>query len=196
MSFNSQVHFWDQTPLSNAMKNVATPKWIYYGGQPGYYYPGSLIVQSAGNVVELACDHAFTTSSGIPNSSDGVIVVGGLNNDGQMVNPSNFGYNNVFNKASPAAIAPGNVTAVGYEPSSNTGGCVEMHAPSNEIYSAWRSSSYRNLSGTSMAAPHVAGFAARLIEQSPYTTWTAPNLEQAVRAKLVNLGGGIYIPQF
>jgi subtilisin family serine protease len=196
MSINSSVDFRDNTLVSNAMKNVATPKWIYYGGQPGFYYPGSLIVQSAGNKKQLACNWAFTTPSGIPNPNDGIIVVGGINNSGQEVNLANGGYVNVFDSGSPASIAPGSVIGTSPEDGSNDGSCVEMHAPSQTIYSAWRSSSYRFLSGTSMAAPHVAGFAARLLEQNPTAAWTAPSLEQAVRAKLKSLGGGISIPQF
>ncbi len=52
---------------------------------------------------------------------------------------------------------------------SNFGGCVDMYAPGSSITSAWisGSSSSRALSGTSMAAPHVAGLAARLQQSQP-----------------------------
>lgn len=93
---------------------------------------------------------------------------------------------------------------------SNHGICVEMWALSTNILSTWTNSTnspywagtpYRLLSGTSMAAPHVVGFAAKLLEQYPLS-YTASSLEQAVRAKLVPLyvndhqGFGVYMPRF
>jgi subtilisin family serine protease len=43
---------------------------------------------------------------------------------------------------------------------SNFGRCVEIYAPGVNIRSAWLNRSIRDLSGTSMASPHVAGVAA------------------------------------
>lgn len=68
---------------------------------------------------------------------------------------------------------------------SNFGGCVDMYAPGSSITSAWISgaTSTRSLSGTSMAAPHVAGMVARLKQAQPgissgavYQTLTASNV--------------------
>ncbi len=52
---------------------------------------------------------------------------------------------------------------------SNFGGCVDMYAPGSGITSAWISgaTSTRTISGTSMAAPHVAGLAARITQSQP-----------------------------
>jgi len=52
---------------------------------------------------------------------------------------------------------------------SNFGRCVDMYAPGSGITSAWISGSTatRTISGTSMAAPHVAGLAARLQQAQP-----------------------------
>lgn len=60
---------------------------------------------------------------------------------------------------------------------SNFGSCVDMWAPGTQITSAWISgtSASNTISGTSMASPHVAGLAARVLAMNPALTPTEVN---------------------
>ena len=54
---------------------------------------------------------------------------------------------------------------------SSWGACTDIYAPGQDITSAWYTSdtATSTIDGTSMAAPHVAGIAARILERSPTT---------------------------
>ena len=77
--------------------------------------------------------------------------------------------------ASPNAITVG-ASTIGDERAyfSNHGKCVDIFGPGLNILSIWNSgpTSYKTISGTSMASPHVAGLAAYLL--SLYPTSFAP----------------------
>jgi subtilisin family serine protease len=74
----------------------------------------------------------------------------------------------------PEAITVGATTNADVEASfSNYGQCVDLLAPGVNITSAWLKGATRTISGTSMAAPHVAGAAALHLGTSPTSTPSA-----------------------
>jgi subtilisin family serine protease len=144
--------------------------------------PGAFVVQSGGNYFKDACGYAYTAA--LP--SDGIMVVGAINNHGQPVVPLN-GADGFWREWSD----------FGHELGSNWGTCIEAWAPGDVILmpvgdvSTSNSGnivyhSYAYGSGTSFAAPHVAGLAAYIIDTTAVTS--AAQVEQQVRAKLFDLG--------
>ncbi|MBB5868177.1 subtilisin family serine protease [Allocatelliglobosispora scoriae] len=105
----------------------------------------------------------------------------------------------------PEALQVGNVTSSDTKAGdSNYGTCMDLHAPGSSILSAYHTSdtATTTLSGTSMAAPHVAGAIARFLTTAPTATpaqihtWVMDN---ATTGALVNLPSGtpnklLYIP--
>jgi len=68
----------------------------------------------------------------------------------------------------PAAITVASSTSQDSRSSfSNWGTCVDLFAPGSAITSAWHNGGINTISGTSMAAPHVAGAAALYLQAHP-----------------------------
>ncbi|MFI6824372.1 S8 family peptidase [Micromonospora sp. NPDC050187] len=78
---------------------------------------------------------------------------------------------------------------------SNWGTCTDLFAPGVSVLSAWHTSNTatNTISGTSMASPHVAGAAARVLQVNP--TWTPAQVHsyivsQATTNVITNPGTG------
>lgn len=74
---------------------------------------------------------------------------------------------------------------------SNFGSCVDIMAPGFEITSAWifGDQSYKSMNGTSMAAPHVTGMAARYLFDNPTATPTQVTNHLLGNATVGMIGG-------
>ncbi len=77
---------------------------------------------------------------------------------------------------------------------SNQGSYIEIAAPGSNIYSTYPSSTYATQSGTSMAAPHVAGLAALVWSQN--SSWTNQEVRAQIRNTAQDLGASGWDNQF
>lgn len=149
----------------------------------------------------LAYTHTFP-NNGMTSSTDGVMVVGAIRQVGAAVDVAPVSV--PFSDTSPSGLSTP-------PKSSNFGACLDAWAPGDRIYSTY-CQQYPNvqgaqscvvgtpysgngtsgtqgwafLSGTSMAAPHIAGAAAYLADALSLAT--PASIEQALRARLYGTG--------
>ncbi|MEU4565026.1 S8 family peptidase [Micromonospora sp. NPDC023956] len=71
---------------------------------------------------------------------------------------------------------------------SNYGTCVDLHAPGVNVLSAWHTGTAASAfaSGTSAAAPHVAGAAARVLQR--YPTWSPSQVKAYLTGQTTPVG--------
>jgi len=163
---------------------------------PSFGYPGAFIAQSAGNQQDAASLHAYNVGRDAKApQDDGIMVVGGLTEFGEQVNLDNGGFD--------YSHLPHDVPRS--EAGSNYGPAVDAWAPARRIHTTWANwnpyaspapvypnqyavyDQIQHLSGTSFAAPFVAGIAAHLAETEPSLT-TPAAIERMVRKKMMRIG--------
>jgi subtilisin family serine protease len=137
---------------------IAGIDWITGHHQPGRPAVANLSLGgSASTTLDAAVNRAV---------ADGVTFVaaaGGSATDACSFSPARV----------PAALTVGSSTAADARaPSSNVGPCLDLFAPGTSITSTWHTTdtATATLSGTSMAAAHVTGAAARYLQSHPSAT--------------------------
>ncbi len=158
--------------------------------------PGAIVIQAGGNDAATSYNHAFRPvgQSGAV-VSDGVMVVGAINNHGQPVVPLSEPKDGAHQKYGMWRDS----RTFGYQKGSNWGPYIDIWAPGDGILVPVANPStathqkgnvvyttYGFGSGTSFAAPHIAGLASMIIEQQHYTS--PGTVEQAVRSLSYDLG--------
>ena len=155
-----------------------------YGGTPDD--PASVASDravDAGVVVVVAAGNSGPSyySVGSPGTARKVITIGASSKDDQIAYFSSRGpvYWNGKYLAKPDVVAPGYyICAAEYDSAWSDRRCFD--------------DKHVNISGTSMATPHVAGLAALVIQAHP--DWTSTEVKMAIKAKAKNLtsGGDIF----
>jgi len=120
---------------------------------------------SYSNLLKDVIDYAYV---------QGVVLVGAAGNEGSEIKFYPAGYENVLAVASTDKNDQRSVWSLPQPPtpgsSSSYGFWVAIGAPGTAIYSTLFDDTYASWSGTSMAAPHVAGLAGLILSRTPAFT--------------------------
>ena len=134
---------------------------------------GSTMI-TATNEASIRAIYPSTITAMRAAQSNGALIVFAAGNDGNTQVDSFGGSPYLITELADEWLVVGAITTAGVEASFNNRCGVASDfcvvAPGVSIYAAQANGSYTSLSGTSMAAPHVAGVAAALMEKYPSLT--------------------------
>ncbi|MFZ0751024.1 MAG: S8 family peptidase, partial [Pyrinomonadaceae bacterium] len=138
---------------------IAGVNWVTSNHQPGQPAVANMSLGGQPGVSFPSLDTAVANS--IASGVTYVIAAGNSNADACTVSPAL-----VPTAITVGAIDPTNDTRANF---SNWGTCLDLFAPGVGILSAWKTNNTatNTISGTSMAAPHVAGVAALYLQNQP-----------------------------
>lgn len=100
-----------------------------------------------------------------------VLIVAGAGNDGWSSPPIYpAAYSSVYSNVISVGAHDSNYNLAGASNKVRGSGAVQVDAPGVDIFSTAVQNNYRSMTGTSMAAPHVAGVAALVLSANPLLT--------------------------
>nr|AGN91700.1 serine alkaline keratinase [Niallia circulans] len=117
----------------------------------------------------------------------GVVVVAAAGNSPSFGSPSTVGYPAKYDSTGAVANVNGNNPR---NSSSSAGPELDVSPPGTSILSTVPSSGYTSYTGTSMASPHVAGAAARIL--SKYPNLSTSQVRQRLENTATGLGDSFY----
>ena len=138
----------------------------------------SIINLSLGGTLTSSQAAAFQpTFDAAYNAGVVVVAAAGNNNRNEAFYPASFGH------VISVAATTNSDTKASF---SNYGPAVDLAAPGYNIYSTYPGGTYKLMSGTSMATPHVVGLAALI--RSYHPSYTVDEVETAMEINAVDLG--------
>ncbi|PZD96768.1 peptidase S8 [Paenibacillus sambharensis] len=128
-----------------------------------------------------SCSSAYQDAINYVRGKGAVVVVASGNSNTAVGSPANCA----------GTISVGSIdSSLTRSSFSNYGSTLDVTAPGGAIYSTYLSNSYRSLSGTSMAAPHVAGVAALMLAAN--SSLTPDRVEALLRQSATDAGASGY----